>query len=147
MFESGGLDETDILFGDIDVAKFAPEVRCLRGTNQGLDDPGDLGRRAGVRELEHVAFGHQPVAEIDSLDGETVAAGVHETSAFRVNEVLRCGGRGSDGERDDKRQDAELAETKATSSIADAHRPSPFRISAMPKSCQLQRSRLPTVYA
>ncbi len=53
--------------------------------------PRDLGRAARALELEHVAFGDQPIAEIDSLDGKSVAAAIDQARALGMDEVGRRG--------------------------------------------------------
>ncbi len=95
--------KSDVAFGDVGVPELSPKSRRFFGTNQGLDDPGDLCRGAGMRELEHVAFGDQPVPEVDALDGKTVAVLVGEMRPIGMDEVTRCGDRGpmGDEERDD----------------------------------------------
>jgi GntP family gluconate:H+ symporter len=141
--ESRGFDETNVFFRDIDVAKLAPKTRRLLGTNQGLDDPRDLRRSTGVRELEHIAFRDQPVTEIDSLDGKAVTMTIDQTRPLGANEFGRRGDRGRirDDEGDNERQSVEPAESKATLVIANAHQPYPSRADMKPKSCQRQWSR------
>jgi hypothetical protein len=44
-------------------------------------------------ELEHVAFGDQPIAEIDPPDGEILTATVDQARPFGMNEIGGCGTR------------------------------------------------------
>ena len=112
--ESGRFDESDIVFGDVGVPELSPKPRRVLGTNQGLDDAGDLLWGAGLDELEHVAFGDQPVPEVDALDGKTISRGVDEVRPLGVDEITRCGDRGPmpDEERDDKHEGAEVPRTR-----------------------------------
>jgi hypothetical protein len=89
--EAGGLEKRDIVLGDINVAKLRPKACCLGRPNQGLDDSCNLFRAACSLELEHVAFGNQPVAEIDPFDGEIVALAIDKARPLSVDEVNRCG--------------------------------------------------------
>ena len=57
--------------------------------DQRLDDVRDFRRSALARELEHVAFGDQPVAEIDPLDGEPLALRIDKPRAVGVDEIGR----------------------------------------------------------
>ena len=73
VLKPAALMKSDVLLGDVSLAEFAPEARRLLRPDQSLDDAGDFSRRARTLELEHIAFGNQPVAEIDSLDVKAVA--------------------------------------------------------------------------
>ena len=46
-------------------------------------------------ELEHVAFGNQPIAEIDALDGELIAAAVDQPRAVGMDEIGVAAARGT----------------------------------------------------
>src|ERR1700761_6237080 len=50
-----------------------------------------------MRELEHIAFGDQPIAEIDAFHGESVAAAVDQSPAVGMDEIGRCGEAGPIG--------------------------------------------------
>jgi hypothetical protein len=60
-------------------------------------------------ELEHVALGDQPIAEVDAFDGETVAMAVDKARPFCTNEVHRRGESGAtaDCQGGDAQQGAE----------------------------------------
>ena len=106
--ETGRFDEADILFRDVAVAEFCPEARRLLRSDQRLDDAGDLRWRALAHELEHVAFGDQPIAEIDPLDGEALALRIGQVRAVGMDEIRRrcAGGAGADDQGEEKRQRA-----------------------------------------
>ena len=78
--ESGRFDEVDVGLGDIDVAELRPESSGVLGSDQRANDSVDLGWCARPGKLEHIAFRHEPIAEIYSLDGETSAVTVDEVS-------------------------------------------------------------------
>ena len=65
-------------------------------------------RRALAHELEHVAFGDQPIAEIDPLDGEALALRIGQVRAVGMDEIRRRrdGGAGADDQGEEKHQRA-----------------------------------------
>jgi len=92
--EADGLDELDIVLGDVGVAVLPPECgRALR-SQKAVEGAKDLARCLGDLELEHIALGHQPVAEADALEVDGAAVGGDEVLAFDADEpTLRAGGR------------------------------------------------------
>ena len=44
-------------------------------------------------ELEHVAFGNEPIPEVDALDVELVATAVDQARSVRMDEIARLGAR------------------------------------------------------
>ena len=122
------LDEADVVLGDVAVAEFGPEAGRLVRADQRLDDARDFRRSARAHELEHVAFGDQPVAEIDPLDGEPLARRIDETGALGANEVGRCGdSRRVEHEQDGDRERTQPAGKTTNFGVADAHQPGASR--------------------
>ena len=121
--EPGRLDEANVLLADVDVAKLAPESRRLLRTNQGLDHVPDLARRARPLEIEHVAFGHQPIAEVDTLDGKAGAVTVDQMGPVGMDEIAGRGrrGPGPEHEAQSKERPTDHAETVPGSFGARPH--------------------------
>src|SRR6185369_4637545 len=88
----------------VGVAELPPErLRALR-PEQAVEGAVDLTRRLRHLELEHVALGHQPVAEVDALDLQGGAVGCDEVLALDADEDI--GARRS-GEAEDEQQGKE----------------------------------------
>jgi len=108
--------------------------------DQRFDDALYFPRRAGVRELEHIAFRNQPVSEIDSLDGKAVPARIDEVCPFGMDEARRCAGAGAAcaDERNGNRQGAPLADATRHLCGTDAQQPYPFNRQALrdPAPCR-----------
>src|ERR1039458_2040266 len=67
----------------------------------------ELGRRSFV-EVEHVAFGHQPVAQIDAAQQQLLAVGRHDVFAVGMHEAVAGGGQAGGhytGEGDDSQDE------------------------------------------
>src|SRR5262249_23548884 len=111
------LDEADVVLGDVSVTEFGPEAGRLLGADQRLDDAEDFRWGAGAHEFEHVAFGDQPVAEIDPLDRKALAAGIDKTGAFDVNEVGSCGA-GTGGRECDQNDDHQRGKSSGKTTIS-----------------------------
>ena len=97
--EADRLDEADVVARDVGVADTASRTPPPFGTQQAIEGAEDLARRLGDLELEHVALGHQPVAEADALDAERPAVRGDEGLAVDARELLRCRGRGQAKEK------------------------------------------------
>ena len=102
---------------DVSLAEFAPEARRLLRPDQSLDDAGDFSRRTRTLEFEHIAFGNQPVAEVDPLDVEAVAGAIDKAGSVGMDEIARRGPAGCSlkGEEDGEQKDTEGAEGEASS--------------------------------
>ena len=130
--ETGRFDEGDVVLGDVNVAKLRPEARSRLGADQGVEQLRDLRRAQRMFELEHVAFGHQPVAEIDALHRECLTAAIDQAFAVGMDEAGLGGGgakpaRGDDNRRaDQKRDPARQPSRPATIGIARAHLSNPL---------------------
>ena len=105
--EAGRLDETDVGLRDIDLAERAQKRAASSGADQALRSLPRFPRARACGELEHVAFGHQPVAEIDPLDGEALALRIDKLRAVGMDEIRRgMARRCCDDEREEKRNNA-----------------------------------------
>ena len=80
----------NIVAGDVVVAVSLPELRRFVFADEFIDGGLNQSRRRGVLELEHIAFGQQPVAEIDALELKRLAIRRDELLAFDRYE-LRLG--------------------------------------------------------
>ena len=76
--------------------------RCLLYTSgagdiaeEGVDFAGGFG---AIFEQEHVAFGDEPVAEVDAAEGDGMSGSVDDLSALAVEEAGFGGGEGEGGE-------------------------------------------------
>ena len=85
--ESGRFDEVDVRFGDIDVAKLRPESGGVLRTDQPSNDSVDFRGGARPGKLEHIAFRHEPVAEVCSFDGEAFTVAADKMFPVGSNEV------------------------------------------------------------
>ena len=79
---------SDILLGDVTAAPFAPEAIRLIGSGdiaeEGVDFTGGFGTRF---EQKHVAFGDEPVAEIDAAEGNGVSGSVDDLNALAMEKA------------------------------------------------------------
>ena len=92
--EAGRLDEPDVGLGDVAVAELLPEGLGALGPQQAVESGKNLARRLGDLELEHVALGRQPVAEVDALDLKGAAIRRDEALALNARQRLGAGGHG-----------------------------------------------------
>ena len=86
--EADRLDEDDVVLSDVGVAELPPEGLRALGPQQAVEGAVDLARRLRHLELEHVALGHQPVAEADALDQQRAAVGRDEVLALDTDEGI-----------------------------------------------------------
>ena len=87
--EADGLQEPDIVLGDEVLAERVPEFLCIRRADQALDQRIDFLVRMHATELEHIAFRHQPVAEIDAANGKGRPIRADEMPAGGMDETRR----------------------------------------------------------
>src|SRR5258708_28947607 len=91
MVQAFSADSLDVGLGDERVAESLPElVRALRA-DEVLDERFDLTRRLRprARELPHVAFRQQPVAQPDTAQGEGRAAPIKDLPSLHMDESFQ----------------------------------------------------------
>jgi hypothetical protein len=93
------LDEAHVVARDVGVAEALPEGGRTLAAEQAFEGAVDLARRRGALELEHVALGHQPVAEVDALDVQSRAAGLDEAPALGADQPVLGNSRHRQGEQ------------------------------------------------
>src|SRR5262249_9162449 len=72
--ETGFSDEVDVGLSDVSVAPGAPELIGGFGSGEFAEEGVDFPLRRGtVLEAEHVAFGEEPVAQIDAPEQDGLA--------------------------------------------------------------------------
>ncbi len=83
------LEAVHVSFRDVGFAPLAPEGFGLLGADQLIDEILNLMRRLrAIFEVEHVAFGLEPVAEVGAAQHQWLVVAVDEIGAGGVDEAV-----------------------------------------------------------